>query len=220
MAGWRDLARSKWRLAKGDEQLDHTFATAHVPHHVPAEALSDVTFCIYKARGREPLHGALRYWQLAQARLRRGFRRCKKGMPAPPDPASMHHTVFSCRCDRPSLQLLPQARQLPEEVLTRVVRGRFNTQEYPATLERLYRHTPEVRTASWPLHTATAPATPGCSQTSPALLSLLLSVCRNAFPSSTRTPPSSGPPTPACRTWRRRPGRAVPRSSSPSTRAD
>ena len=44
----------------------------------------------------------------------------------------------------------PQARQLPEEVLTRVVRGRFVTQEYPASLERLYVLTPEVRAPGGP----------------------------------------------------------------------
>lgn len=38
---------------------------------------------------------------------------------------------------------MPQARRLPLGVLTAVVRGRFNAQEYPASLERLYRVTPE-----------------------------------------------------------------------------
>ncbi len=47
--GWRDLSRSKFRLAKGDAQLDVTFARAPVPHHVP-EALSELTYCIYMAR--------------------------------------------------------------------------------------------------------------------------------------------------------------------------
>ncbi|OQR92841.1 hypothetical protein ACHHYP_03160 [Achlya hypogyna] len=47
----RDLTRSKFRLVKGDAQLDQTFA--HTGHHVP-ENLSDITVAIYLAR-RLPL---------------------------------------------------------------------------------------------------------------------------------------------------------------------
>jgi WD repeat-containing protein 81 len=51
--GWRDLTRSKFRLNKGDQQLDITYENSPTPHHVP-ESLSDITFTVYLAR-RMPL---------------------------------------------------------------------------------------------------------------------------------------------------------------------
>ena len=46
--GWRDLRRTKWRLAKGDEQLQVTFRGSHPPHHISDEALSELAVCIYQ----------------------------------------------------------------------------------------------------------------------------------------------------------------------------
>ena len=53
-AGWRDLRRTKWRLAKGDEQLDASYARSVPPHHVNDEPLSELAVCIYTAR-RQPV---------------------------------------------------------------------------------------------------------------------------------------------------------------------
>mmetsp|Transcript_23381 Transcript_23381/g.50622 ORF Transcript_23381/g.50622 Transcript_23381/m.50622 type:complete len:2207 (-) Transcript_23381:153-6773(-) len=46
---WRDLSKSKFRLKKGDEQLDQTFAHASPPHHVP-ESICELTYTVYRAR--------------------------------------------------------------------------------------------------------------------------------------------------------------------------
>ena len=46
--GWRNFAMSKFRLNKGDEQLDLTFRS-ETPHHV-SDYLSDITFYVYLAR--------------------------------------------------------------------------------------------------------------------------------------------------------------------------
>lgn len=48
---WRDLSKSKYRLNKGDAQLDITFQSAltSIPHHV-SDVLSEITFYVYMAR--------------------------------------------------------------------------------------------------------------------------------------------------------------------------
>ena len=48
MPGWRDLTKTQWRLAKGDEQLDFTYRSSESPHHISDEALSELALCIYK----------------------------------------------------------------------------------------------------------------------------------------------------------------------------
>ena len=50
---WRDLSRSKFRLNKGDNQLDETYLHSIPPHHI-TENLSDITYYMYLAR-RTPL---------------------------------------------------------------------------------------------------------------------------------------------------------------------
>ncbi|KXZ45563.1 hypothetical protein GPECTOR_53g149 [Gonium pectorale] len=49
-AGWHDLTQSRYRQAKGDLQLDVTYASSDVPHHIPQEPLSELSYCIYMAR--------------------------------------------------------------------------------------------------------------------------------------------------------------------------
>ncbi|KAJ9590476.1 hypothetical protein L9F63_016507 [Diploptera punctata] len=50
---WRDLSRSKFRLNKGDHQLDLTYdttaGTSQVPHHV-SDILSEITYYVYLSR--------------------------------------------------------------------------------------------------------------------------------------------------------------------------
>ncbi|CAG8522522.1 4819_t:CDS:10 [Paraglomus occultum] len=45
---WRDFTKTKYRLNKGDEQLDFTF-DGPVPHHI-TDILSDITYYVYLAR--------------------------------------------------------------------------------------------------------------------------------------------------------------------------
>lgn len=51
--GWRDFSMTKFRLSKGDAQLETTFKHSEPPHHVP-ESLSELTYYIYLAR-RTPM---------------------------------------------------------------------------------------------------------------------------------------------------------------------
>lgn len=51
--GWRDLSKSKFRLNKGDAQLDSAYRHSTPPHHI-TESLSEIIYYIYMAR-RTPL---------------------------------------------------------------------------------------------------------------------------------------------------------------------
>eukprot|EP01119_Soliformovum_irregulare_P023450 TRINITY_DN8180_c0_g1_i2.p1 TRINITY_DN8180_c0_g1~~TRINITY_DN8180_c0_g1_i2.p1 ORF type:complete len:1262 (+),score=290.72 TRINITY_DN8180_c0_g1_i2:54-3839(+) len=50
---WRDLTKSKYRLTKGDEQLDVTYLSTDRSHHI-TEPLSELTYYHYQAR-RTPI---------------------------------------------------------------------------------------------------------------------------------------------------------------------
>ncbi|KAF9969340.1 WD repeat-containing protein 81, partial [Actinomortierella ambigua] len=46
--GWRDLTKTKYRINKGDHQLDATF-DGPIPHHI-SETWSDITYYMYRSR--------------------------------------------------------------------------------------------------------------------------------------------------------------------------
>lgn len=127
MPGWRDLTRTKWRLAKGDEQLDFTYRNSETPHHISDEALSELALCIYKVcqphsqtvpyRSR---HSDLAWHNSAWSTW-----------------LAAGGTSFSAG------QRLLQARRLPVETLTGVVRAAFEPNEYPASMARLVAWTPD-----------------------------------------------------------------------------
>ncbi|ORX77780.1 hypothetical protein BCR32DRAFT_247684 [Anaeromyces robustus] len=81
-SGWRDLTKSKFRINKGDEQLDLQWNDSVFPHHI-TNMLSDVTYYVYLAR--------------------------KTSVP----------------------------------VLKKFVRSRYKPDEYPTSIQRLYKWTPD-----------------------------------------------------------------------------
>ena len=73
--GWRDLTKSKYRLNKGDTQLELTYESVkdletlidplsldqqksvlHIPHHV-SDVLSEITYYVYKVRSYKVVKG-------------------------------------------------------------------------------------------------------------------------------------------------------------------
>ncbi|CAO3674448.1 unnamed protein product [Rhizopus microsporus] len=79
--GWRNFTHTKFRINKGDEQLDFTF-DGPVPHHI-TDILSDITYYVY------------------------------------------------------------QARRTPIPVLCQFVRSKYEPNEYPSSMQRLYQWTPD-----------------------------------------------------------------------------
>ncbi|KAK4510721.1 uncharacterized protein ATC70_005154 [Mucor velutinosus] len=79
--GWRNFRQTKFRINKGDEQLDFTF-DGPVPHHI-TDILSDITYYVY------------------------------------------------------------QARKTPIPVLCQFVRSKYEPNEYPSSMQRLYQWTPD-----------------------------------------------------------------------------
>jgi hypothetical protein len=79
--GWRNFTQTKFRINKGDVQLDFTF-DGPVPHHI-TDILSDITYYVY------------------------------------------------------------QARKTPIPVLCQFVRSKYEPNEYPSSMQRLYQWTPD-----------------------------------------------------------------------------
>jgi WD repeat-containing protein 81 len=105
---WRDLSRSKFRLTKGDDQLDHTFQ--NLRHHIP-ETLSEITYTVYRARAL-PIH------QL-RSTIRQDFiaehypESIKKLYEWSPDEASIDFFVTTTPCPFKSLHKEMQDITLP-----------------------------------------------------------------------------------------------------------
>jgi len=57
---WRDFSKTKFRLNKGDEQLDITFSGS-TPHHI-IDVLTDITYFVYKSRRSSIAVSLFSFW--------------------------------------------------------------------------------------------------------------------------------------------------------------
>lgn len=136
-AGWRDLSYSKWRLTKGDEQLDFTYASSDPPHHISDEALSELTYCIYRASALDLMHyfgcgtGCLPCSSFQFEQDLAGAHALLHSCPRRP------YANSDCTCGH------RQARRLPQDTLESCVRSSFAANEYPASMQRLYEWSPD-----------------------------------------------------------------------------
>jgi hypothetical protein len=127
--GWRDLTRSQHRIAKGDAQLDMTFALSGGGYPGGAQPGAPAA----------PRSGAAGHGGGGAAGGPGGV---GAGAGTAAAAAAAPHHVS----DEPLSELslcICLARRLPVQVLTRAVRSAFVPAEYPASLEALYGGTPD-----------------------------------------------------------------------------
>ena len=112
--GWRDLSKSKFRLNKGDEQLDRTYESGRSvgePHHV-TDVLSEITYYVYKVLEPSTAYSYMfsleTRWEGEKHNYRSPF----------------------------------QARQTDRAVLTRTVRSSWVPAEYPSSIQRMMEWSP------------------------------------------------------------------------------
>lgn len=112
--GWRDLTKSKFRLNKGDHQLDRTYETSSEPHHITERCVASPDVA------RE----ALALPQLTGGRW-----------------SSLSSSSFASLSE--ITYYIYMARRTPMPVLRHVVRSNFQPKEYPSSMARMYDWTPD-----------------------------------------------------------------------------
>ncbi|KAF8066311.1 GFS12 [Scenedesmus sp. PABB004] len=127
--GWRDLGFSQYRRAKGDAQLDQTYAMSGAAAAAAADAAGEPAAAGAASASWDP-------WAPP-----RGWGGAAAGAAPAPAPVQAHHVS-----NEPLSELsfaIYAARRLPVALLVRLVRRSFRPAEYPSSLEALYLSSPD-----------------------------------------------------------------------------